>query len=148
MYKRSFWEVGEWLQETATTEAEANERFACSCNRCNKAAICNENKCPIAKAHETKLLILNTKSSKKHQIFWKTRKYKTTPQANIKKAVLNFLTRLSKVITDYDKQIIIDDASVMAELGELESAYWVLRNARLNKTAERVMSIIKGTKEG
>lgn len=151
MYKRSFWEVGEWLQDTAKSEEEANKRFSDSCNKCNKQAICNEKFCPIAKTHEIKLLLLEVERSQKRRnpsTRYTPRAYKkSSPEVNAKKAVLNFLTRISKEITNRDIQIVVDDASVMAELGELESCYWTLRNSKLFKTAERVKSIIAKIKE-
>lgn len=151
MYKRSFWEVGQWLQDTAKNEEEANKRFSDSCSKCNKQAFCNEKYCPIAKTHEIKLLLLEMERSHKGHAtitHYTPRAYKkSSPEVNAKKAVLNFLTRISKEITSREIQIIVDDASVMAELGELESCYWVLRNGKLFKTAEKVKSIIAKIKE-
>lgn len=151
MFKRSFWEVGQWLQGTAKTEEEAKQRFESSCSKCNKSAFCNEKLCPIAKTHEIKLLILETAKfleGRKPCAPYKPRKYKkSTPEGNAKKAILNFLTRLSKEVTKRKVQLIIDDASVMAELGELESCYWILRNGKLFITAERVKNIIKSMED-
>lgn len=153
MYKHSFWEVGQWLQSKAKTKDEAIKCFVDSCSKCNKQAICNEKFCPIAKTHETKLLLLEAEASQKRRersatVYYTTRPYKpSTPHTKAKKAVLNFLTRISKEITKEEIQLIVDDASVMAELGELESCYWVLRNGKLLKTAEKVKSIISKVEE-
>lgn len=148
MSKRSFWEVGQWLQATAKTASEANERFESSCDKCNKQAICNENRCPIYRAHETKLLSLEADKGGGRVIIAHTRAYKkATPEVKMKKALLNYLTRLSKVCTSRKQTLVIDDASVMVELGEYTMAYWMLKNAKLVKTAERVMYIIRKYKE-
>lgn len=149
--KRSFWEVGQWLQATAKTAEDANERFECSCNRCNKQHICNEYKCPIFKAHETRLLSLEaerTQKSRPLNFEVKTRSYKkASPETKIRKALLSYLTKLSKLCTNRNKQLIIDDASVMVELEEYTMAYWILKNGKLVKTAERIMELIRKYKE-
>ena len=149
--KRSFWEVGQWLQATAKSTEEADERFESSCDRCNKAAICNERLCPIAKAHETKLLSLQADLTQKNrgpiQVVH-TRAYKqATPEVKMRKTILSYLTKLSKICTSRSKQLIIDDASVMVELGEYTMAYWILKNGKLIKTAERIMELIRRYKE-
>ena len=97
--KRSFWEVGQWLQATAKTAEEAKERINSSCTKCNKAAMCNENICPIARAYKTRLEAL--KGENKGMVTYYTpRKYKkATPEVKTKKILLNYLTRLSKVCT-------------------------------------------------
>lgn len=147
MFKRSFWEQARYLQDTAKTVEEAKARAEKTCSLCNKQAYCNESLCPFMKAHKTKVLCLESKGKGTVKVV-KTRPYKkATPKANAKKAVLNYLTRITKEITDRRIQIIVDDASVMAELGELESCYWVLRNGKLLHTAERVKSIYAKIKE-
>lgn len=146
--KRSFWEIGTWLQATAKTAEEADERFESSCNRCNKQAICNENKCPIAKAHETRCLAIEAEKSKGRAYYISVRKYKkATPEVKTRKVLLSYLTKLSKICTSRSKTLILDQASVMVELGEFTTAYWYLRNRKLVKTADKVKEIIRKYKE-
>lgn len=145
--KRSFWEIGMWLQATAKTVEEADERFESSCNRCNKPN-CNENECPIAKAYNTRLAAIEGEKGKGRIIIHTTRKYKkSSPETIAKKAALTYLTKISKVCTSRKKILIIDDASVMVELEEFTMAYWILKNGKLPKTAEKVMEIIRKYKE-
>ena len=40
-----------------------------------------------------------------------------------------------------------NDASVMVELGEFTMAYWILKNGKLVKTADKVMEIVRKYKE-
>ena len=145
--KRSFWEVGQWLQITAKTVEEADERFESSCDRGNKLN-CNENKCPIAKAHEIRCLAIEAEKSKGTIYYISTRKYKKiTPEVKTRKILLSYLTKLSKICTSRSKTLILDQASVMVELGEFTTAYWYLRNRKLVKTADKVMEIIRKYKE-
>lgn len=149
--KRSFWEVGTWLQATAKNAEEAAERFESSCDRCNKAAMCDESRCPIYKVYQTRLIALEGEKSqkgKKESHFVHTRAYKkATPEVKTRKTILNYLTRLSKICTSRKKALILDDASVMVKLGEFTMAYWILKNGKLPKTAEKVMEIIRKYKE-
>lgn len=152
MFKRSWLEVAQYKQDTAKTVEEAKEQAHITCSLCNKQAMCNESICPFMKTHKAKILLLEAengrKPKEKNYYIVKTRPYKkSTPKGNAKKAVLNFLTRLSKEVTNRKIALAIDDASVMAELEEFESCYWILRNAKLHITAERVKTIVSKIKE-
>ena len=142
--KRSFIEVGEWLQTTAKTAEDAKERFDSSCTRCNKQAVCKEQLCPIYKAHQTRLLILETNQQSRPVVYITTRKYKkATLEVKMKKRLLNFLTRLANTTTNRKLELILDDVSVRVELQEYALGLYILESKKLVKTAARYKAIMQ-----
>lgn len=130
------------LQDEAKTLEEAKTRFERSCSICPKAGFCIEEKCYLAQLHTAKMTLLEAeelrKTTKVVTEIRKTRKY------NRKGVVQRLLTNAAKRVVAYSQELAIDDASVLVELGDYESAYRVLKRNGLDNEAEALKKAIKG----
>ena len=130
------------LQDEAKTLEEAKTRFERSCSICPKAGFCIEEKCYLAQLHTAKMTLLEAeelrKTTKVVTEIHKTRKY------NRKGVVQRLLTNAAKRVVAYSQELAIDDASVVVELGDYESAYRVLKRNGLDDEAQALKKAIKG----
>lgn len=94
------------LQETAETTAQAVRYMKNSCGMCNKAAFCDEQCCPVMKAHKTRMVYLEAKEREASQpkrpiIYQKTREYNISPLNQKVRSCLQMIAAARKHSADY-----------------------------------------------
>lgn len=94
------------LQETAETTAQAVRYLKNSCGMCNKQAFCDEDRCPVMKAHKTRMVYLESKereaSQPKRPIIWETtREYHISPLNQKVRSCPQMIAAARKHSSDY-----------------------------------------------
>lgn len=144
--KRSFLEVGQWLQITAKTEDEAKERLESSCTLCNKGHLCKEMRCPIYKAYLTRLLILEYES-KPHPpmqgVEVKTRTYTKHPDRRLKNAVLRYLDEKIQKAFYQDDVFLLEEVQFLVNDANYIEACRLLDRHRLFRIADKIQALVK-----
>lgn len=120
-----FIDTGIYKINSSLTKEEANTNFETSCSMCYRAGTCNEQLCPIAKAFQNRIIVLESYQSKKtvHVEFVTTRKYQISSQNQQKKTISILLSKLSKLSSQNglrEATLILDDASVALELNDID----------------------------
>lgn len=97
------------LQETAETTAQAVRYMKNSCGMCNKAAFCDEQYCPVMKAHKTRMVYLEAKEREASQpkrpiIYQKTREYNISPLNQKVRSALQMMAAARKHIMEYSSE--------------------------------------------
>lgn len=97
------------LQETAETTAQAVRYMKNSCGMCNKAAFCDEQYCPVMKAHKTRMVYLEAKereaSQPKRPIIWeKTREYNISPLNQMIRSAQQMAAAIKKHMMEYSSK--------------------------------------------
>lgn len=97
------------LQETAETTAQAVRYMKNSCGMCNKAAFCDEQYCPVMKAHKTRMVYLEAKEREASQpkrpiIYQKTREYNISPLNQKVRSCLQMIAAAKKHSADYSAE--------------------------------------------
>lgn len=120
-----FIDNGIYKINSSLTKEEATSNFETSCSLCFRAGLCDESRCPIAKAYNNRLMVLESYVLTKNirTEFVKTRKYSISFENQRKRKIQTFLTKLSKVAEQQGNRqavLIIDDASVAMELDDIE----------------------------
>lgn len=97
-YKKKFFnkEVAIDLQRKAVTAEEADRHMKETCGICNKQAFCVENRCPIWREHQTRLLAIEAERQNAGKPVYTvhiTRDYKITPTGAAKCALAYFVKK-------------------------------------------------------
>lgn len=98
MYRKKFFnkEVAIDLQRKAATAEEADRHMKETCGICNKQAFCVENRCPIWREHQTRLLAIEAERQNAGKPVYTvhiTRDYKITPTGAAKRALAYFIKK-------------------------------------------------------
>ena len=164
-----FMKKGVELQEDSKTAKEACGHMTTSCNKCFKAAYCDETKCPIMMAHKARMLYFEAMESAKHskirlneylenQEKQKKAKEEERNRPKRKYTKMSLATKLRKELRKFldmqyipgmDRQIelIIDEASVANEQYQFKEAYNILYKNRLYIIAYHYYKIYSQIKE-
>ena len=97
------------LQETAETTAQAVRYLKNSCGMCNKAAFCDEQYCPVMKAHKTRMVYLEAKEREALQpkrpiIYETTQKRNITPLNQKIRSCLQMIAAARKRSSEYSTE--------------------------------------------
>lgn len=97
------------LQETAETTAQAVRYLKNSCGMCNKQAFCDEDMCPVMKAHKTRMVYLEAKEREASQpkrpiIYQKTREYNISPLNQMIRSAQQMAAAIKKHMTEYSSK--------------------------------------------
>ena len=164
-----FFKKGVELQEDSKTAKEACGHMTVSCNKCFKAAFCNEEKCPIMQAHKARILYFEALECEKHnkilnaqrEEIQEKRKQEKDAEKNrpkrhytkqsvstkIRRALRTFLDSQYGPRMDRQIELIIDQASVANENYSFREAYNILRENRLYMIASQYYKIYSSIKE-
>ena len=98
MYRKKFFnkEVAIDLQRKAATAEEADRHMKETCGICNKQAFCVENRCPIWREHQTRLLAIEAERQNAGKPVYTvhiTRDYKISPTGAAKRALAYFIKK-------------------------------------------------------
>lgn len=113
---------------SSLTPEEVEENFDFSCCRCRRAGTCDESRCPIAKAKNNRLIVLESYSAPKTAtvIFEKTRHYTISEENQKRGRVQKLFSQLAKLGKEKNNRkfiLTVDEASVALTLGEIDRMY-------------------------
>lgn len=126
------------------TKEEAKASFEKSCSMCYKAGLCNEEICPISKAFQNRIVVLESyeRASSGLSAFVETREYHISSQQLKKRHSLILLTKFSKKAKEQGLReaiLTIDEASVAMELDDVERMLDIL--AKYPKIFQKIKAI-------
>lgn len=154
-----FIEKGVALQENAKNAKEACGAMATSCNKCFKAAYCDETKCPIMMAHKARMIYFEAMEMakrteiilrKQNEIKCKQRDEKSkskrhytkmSSETKLRQKLRKFLDAQYSPKMDRLIELIIDQASVANEQYHFKECYNILYQNRLYTIAYQYYKI-------